>query len=254
MKLTHYGLTALAALTLASSAARADDRFTLTPSNSQDVGPFSGGAEVNMNLSSGNVDIKNYGASAFMDFKGEAWSTRFKAGFMRNTTDDIERSRRIDSSLRTGFNVAQNVDFFALGSYMHNRYQGVDMQFMATPGLGIYAVNTEAASVRVEGGIGYMWENYYPTAIGKRDFTVGSAGLGLRLKLSDVADISNDFLYVIPFKDSDDWRIKNVAAITSAVNKNMALKVSYTVEKRNTPVIGREDLDSFTTAALVFKL
>lgn len=254
MKLAKYSLAALAALSLASMNVKADDAYTLSSSDSKDVGPFSGGAEVNLNLTSGNTDIKNYGASAFMDYRGETLNTRLKAGFMRNTTSGIERSRRIDSSLRTGFNISNNVDLFGMGSYMQNRFQGIDMQFMATPGIGIYAVNTEAASIRVEGGIGYMWENYYPSVLGKRDFTIGNAGLGLRLKLSDVADLTDDFLYVIPLKDSDDWRIKNVAAITSAVTKHLALKVSYTLEKRNLPVLGRDDMDTYTTAALVVKL
>lgn len=254
MKFAHYSLAALAALSLASTNVKADDAYTLTSSDSKDVGPFSGGAEVNMNLTSGNTDIKNYGASAFMDYKGETMNTRFKAGFMRNTTDTIERSRRIDSSLRTGFNITNNVDFFAMGSYMQNRFQGIDMEFMATPGIGIYAVNTEAASIRVEGGIGYMWENYNPAILGKHDFTVGNAGLGLRLKLSDVADITDDFLYILPVKDSDDWRIKNVAAITSSISKHFALKVAYTIEKRNVPVLLRDSTDTYTTAAVVIKL
>lgn len=236
-------------------ARAADDTAIYSSNNStRPVGPFSGGAEVNLSLATGNTDIQTYGAAAFMDYKGETLTTRLKAGFMQNHTDDAIRARRVDASLRTGFNITNNVDFFGLGTYMQNPFKGIGSQVMLTPGLGIYAVNSDAASLRVEGGLGYMWETFTPALYGDRSFTLGTAGLGLRFKLSDVADLTDDFSWIIPFVQSTDWRMNNTAAVTTAVSQHFSLKVSYTVEYRHVPVAAHKTTDTFTTAAVVLKI
>ena len=260
-------LSLVAVSALLSVAAQAQDRpYSMTANTTEDdcqkacvaskehTSPFSGGGSVNLDLNTGNTNVRTYGATAFMDYKAEVLNTRLNAGFMQNLTDDIEKVRRIDGSLRTGFNVINNIDFFGLGTYMQNRFKGIESQVTVGPGIGIYLVNNADVSVRVEGSPGFMWESYNPTFIADRSFMIGTAGAGMRFKLSDVADISDNFSYIVPFATTSDWRINNVAAITSSLTKHMALKLSYTVEYRNTPVYLRQYTDSFTTAAVVVKL
>ncbi len=241
-------LSVLSIALLHSLPTLADDSATTN------TGPFSGGAEANLNLTTGNTDIKTYGASLFADYRAEVLTTRAKANFMQNKTGDVERAKRLGASIRTGLNITQNVDFFALGTFMHDNFTGVDRQWMVTPGLGIYAVNTPEASIRFEFGMGWMSEKYYSTFLADRSFTVATGGLGIRLKLSDVADFTDDAIYIYPIKETDDWRINNVAAVTSAITQHVALKLSYTVEHRNIPVFLRNKDDTFTTASIVVKL
>jgi putative salt-induced outer membrane protein YdiY len=173
---------------------------------------------------------------------------------MRNRADGIDRARRITGALRTGVNITNNVDFFALGTYMQNRFRGIEHQYMVTPGLGIYPINTDQISVRFEGAAGWMKEEYtLAPFMADRNFTVGTAGLGMRFKLTDVADLTNDFLYIIPITDSDDWRINNTAGIVTAMSSVMSLKLAHITEYRKLPVPGFKATDNTTTAGVVFK-
>ncbi len=216
-------------------------------------GGWGGGAEINANITSGNTDIQTVGASAEVDFKAMPWTTSVKAGFMRNRTDGIDRARRITGALRTGTNITNNVDFFALGTYMQNRFRGIEHQYMVTPGIGIYPINSDQISIRFEGGLGWMKEEYTIAPAAMRNFTVGTVGLGMRFKLTDVADLTNDLLYILPISNSDDWRLNNTAGIVTAMSNTVSLKVAHIVEYRKLPVPGFHATDNTTTAGVILK-
>jgi hypothetical protein len=86
------------------------------------------------------------------------------------------------------------------------------------------------------------------------DFTFTVSKIIDRASPFRVADFTNDAIYIYPIKDTDDWRINNIAAITSAITQHVALKLSYTVEHRNVAVFLRNKDDTFTTASIVVKL
>ena len=223
-------------------------------SSSTTTSPWSGGAEVSFNDTSGNVHIQTLGAAGRVTLRSEPLTTSLKAGFLRNSTEHVERLRNLFGNLRTGMNLANNIDVFAQGNYLQNRFSGIDRQWLGTVGLGIYAWNAEASHLRFEGGFGYMNEGYIPpTDANRASFLVGTAGANLGFKLSEVADFENDLLFIENFKTSKDWRVQNIASLSSAITSFMSLKVSYNLTKRNRAVTGFEGFDSATSGALVFK-
>lgn len=207
------------------------------PTSTAEDRVWSGGAEVNANITTGNTDIQTIGGSLNVDYKPKPWTLGAKASFLRNTTDNVERAHAITGLVRAGANITNNVDFFAIGTALHNRYQGIELQWMAMPGVGIYAVNTDFISIRVEGGIGYMNENY---TIGRVDdnFTVGGAGMGLKFKISGTTDFTTDAMWIVPLSESDDWRVTNVAAITTRMTEILSLKLAHNLQYRDLPVGG----------------
>jgi hypothetical protein len=57
---------------------------------------------------------------------------------------------------------------------------------------------------------------------------------------------------VADVETAHDWRGTNTVTVTVAVTRLLTLKMSKTLEYRNTPVVGFGPLDTRTTAALVF--
>lgn len=219
--------------------------------------PWSGGAELTANLTTGNTDIKTFGASGEVSLRTLPLTTTLGLGFMQNLTDKVEKAREIKGHLRTGMNVVNNLDFFAQGTYYQNKFSGIDSAMMGEVGLGIYAVNSEVFGARVEGGLGYMGENYFPVIIhdntNDANFIVGTVGVGLRLKLTDVADLTDDAMWIENLKTTADWRVTNTAAITSHLSKAFSIKIAYNIMFRKIPVPTFLDTDTSTTAALIVK-
>ncbi|MBC7386262.1 MAG: DUF481 domain-containing protein [Cryobacterium sp.] len=220
-----------------------------------DKSPWAGGAELSANISTGNTDIQTLGATAFVDYRASLLNTTLKAGFLRNRTDGKERNRDIRSSLRTGMNVTDHLDFFGLGQYNENKFRGLDKQWLAELGLGLYAFNNDMHSLRLEGGAGFLTENYFPTTLNPyfRTFGIYTGGLAYRLKISEIADLTDDVLMINNFKNSTDWRIQNVAALSSRMTSILSLKLSYSTEYRHVAIPGYKHADNITAAAIVAK-
>src|SRR6476661_9241098 len=73
-------------------------------------GAFDGGAEVNLNLSNGNVDIRTIGGALDAGLRTDRFTTRARASYLNNKTEGAERARQIMGNLRTGTNLANNID------------------------------------------------------------------------------------------------------------------------------------------------
>ncbi len=243
----------LGALSVSVSAFAAEDYTASATSGSSNDQLWSGGAEANANISQGNTDVQSYGASLNVDYKPKPWTVGAKVGYMRTEADDAERARAINGLVRTGANITNNVDFFALGTYQQNRFRGIQHQWMAMPGVGIYAINSDAVSIRVQGGIGYMNEQY-SVFRADRNFSVGSAGVGLKFVISEFADFTTDAQWITPLSDSDDWRVMNIAAVTTRMTEMLSLKLSHNLQYRAIPVnSGFRPTDQMMTASIVAK-
>jgi len=255
MKQSRFAVTiALPLISLLPFAALADEFDTTTPTTDHsDQNGWTGGAEFNANISKGNTNIETLGAAGQVTFKAMPYTTTAKASYMRNRTDEVERARHIDASLRTGFNVANNLDFFALGAFMQDRFRGIEHQWLVTPGLGGYLVNNDAFSARLEVGAGFLNEEYYPFMNSELNTSVWTGGLGLMIKISENADITDDALFVDRFNETGDYRIMNVGAINAHMTKLLSLKVSQTTAYRHYAVALHKATDNYTTAAIVLK-
>ncbi len=75
-----------------------------------------------------------------------------------------------------------------------------------------------------------------------------------RLKLSAVADISDDARFSVAVADGgNDWRFANIASVNSKLNSFLSLKVSNTVRYVHAPAPTFETTDTITAIALVAK-
>ncbi|MBC7691411.1 MAG: DUF481 domain-containing protein [Methylotenera sp.] len=253
-----FVLSATLALSLSSAASAATQYVPATGSsqvvNKSDADakdPFSGGAEINADLTNGNVKIQTIGGAADVTLRTMPLTTKAKIGYLRNKTDDRERARTIYGNLRTGLNLANAVDYFAQGNYFQNKFSGVLNQYEVDTGLGFYPINTETVSFHVEGGLGYLSEDL--TFPRKNSFLLIRPGAGLTLKLSDVADLNLDGSFIHSFRNNDDWRIMATGGLTSKITQFLSLKLSHNITKRNVAVPTFVKTDNATLASLVLK-
>ena len=81
-----------------------------------------------------------------------------------------------------------------------------------------------------------------------------AVGAVYRLKLSAVADISDDARFSVAVADGgNDWRFANIASVNSKLNSFLSLKVSNTVRYVHAPAPTFETTDTITAIALVAK-
>ena len=82
--------------------------------------------------------------------------------------------------------------------------------------------------------------------------TYGFGG-GYKWRISPTAEFSDDVRYTGTFAEADDWRLANVASLTTRITTVFSLKLSNIVRYAHLPVEGFEDTDTTTSVALVAK-
>jgi putative salt-induced outer membrane protein YdiY len=245
-------LSLIALLAVFGASALADDHpRDPNPGTTHHDSWFDGGAELNFSHTTGNTKIQQIGASGAVDVRGGAFTTRLKSSYLRNSVDDIARAETFTNKLRTGANVANNLDFFAEGNFLRNTFSGINQEWLVDAGLGLYAINSEPFSLNVEGGPGYLKENLVPGDTAS--FLAGVVGAYLRLKLSETADILGDGTFIHNFRESSDWRLKSNVALATKITQMVSFKVGFDFNKRHIPVPGFKSEDTATTLGLVFK-
>jgi hypothetical protein len=213
---------------------------------------LAGGAEGNLNLTTGNVLIRNIGASAAVGYRAESFTTTAKASLMTLKNRSTELNEAILGQTRVGMNATKGLDFFVQGLFFRNPFTGVRQQYHGDAGFGLYPVTTDNLEIRLEVAAGYLRENI---TYGLRDtFATGRGGVGLKFKLSETADFLADGSWIHNFEDSGDHRVITTAAISTAVTQLLSLKVGFNYMFRNEALAGFKAHDSATTASLVLKL
>jgi putative salt-induced outer membrane protein len=254
---TRQWLLPLLSLALLPSLAVAQDNPPpapdAAPAHHEDESPniLSGGAELNFSQTTGNTKIQAIGGSAHVDNRAGAFENRLKATYLRNAVRDTEEAESLDTNLRTGTHLANNIDVWAQGNFYRNQFSGIDQEWLGAAGVGLYPFASEALSLDVELGPGFVRENLTPG--GHESFIAGLVGADFKVRLSDTADFLPSAIWIYDFRNSDDWRLNAEVAIAAKVTSILSTKIGFNFRRRNEPVEGYRPNDTATTAALVIK-
>ena len=267
LSLRSRSVLVMSALMAVSGAHAADKAEKWTPSyslydsrsnNMPDSG-LAGGAEGTFNLTSGNTRIQNLGGSAAVGYRADAFTVTAKASALSMKSQGDLLNQAIVGQGRVGANVTKGLDFFVQGLFFRNPFTGVRQQYHMDGGFGIYPVSTDNLEVRLEVAAGYLRENYVDFGrtvnfANRENFATARGGIGIKLKVSETADLLADGSWIHNFENAYDHRVITTVGIQAAVTQIVSLKVGFNYMFRNLELPGYKDHDATTTAGIVLKL
>jgi len=213
--------------------------------------PWSGSAELSFIQTSGNTDTQSLGMGFEITYKLGVWTTEAKLGYLRAETDGDLTAEKLTGLLGARRSLSEVFDVYARTTYLQNEFAGLNSSWGLEAG-GLYkALTGDRHFLDLSAGLGYTTEDRVSEA--NRDFAMATLGAKYKWKISESTDFTNDFGYVYDFDDSEDWRIANATALTTAINKIFSLKVGYALIYLNQPAAGFEKRDATSSVALVAK-
>jgi len=240
------------ALVLLSSPALAQAPAA-TPTPAPPPPPWAGSAQASFLNTSGNTETSVLGLGAEAKYKGESpWSLALKAALNQGSDAGEENLRNLMGSVRVARALNEKTDLFLETGYARDTFAGIDSRYGGGLGIARRLTTTGKHLLAVEAGLGFTHEVRLPEKIGK-DFASGRAGLNYKFVISKTADFQNQFNATANFSDGEDWRLANVASLTSAIDSRFSLKLSHTLAHLNTPPFGKKQTDTTIAAALVAK-
>ena len=168
---------------------------------------------------------------------------------VRGSTDGILGTESWLYTARAERPLNARTSAFGEYAFFRDQFAGIDTRNTVVGGVTFKLVNTARHTLNSDVGLGYLNEQ----RLAGDDVSTGtySFGAGYKLKLSDSAEITDDFRFLGTFHDGSDWRIANVVAVTARLTSTFSLKFSNTVRQMNTPPPGFESVDTITSVALV---
>ena len=151
----------------------------------------------------------------------------------------------IASAIRGGWSYNRDVTprFFVstLNEYEHDRFQNLDLRFVAGGGFGVNAIKTEKANLSVTGGGDYNRENFTD----KLSRNSGELNIGddFLYKFSSVTSITQAFRFFPNLTNTGEYRTNFDLGAVTALKKWLGWHVTASDRFLSNPVFGRQRND-----------
>ena len=151
----------------------------------------------------------------------------------------------------------------------NDRFQGLDLRLQIDPGVGYYFINDSKQLFWAEIGYDYLHDirrdedRIVKDAMGMptgeildKTSTVHSGRLfvGYDNQLNEAVTFTLGVEYLQGLSDGDVRRFNGDAKLSSKIGGGFSLATSFSLRYDNTPVAGKEKLDTVTSVNLVFKV
>lgn len=200
----------------------------------------------------GNSKDTTLSASADYIARPDVWTIKDRFAVIRGETDSIVTSESWLYGMRAERPIHARVAMFAEYGYFRDTFAGINNRNGVTGGLMFTVVKDARNTLTADAGVGYLNEK----RVAGDDVSSGtySTGAAYKVKLSDNADITDEFRFLGVFDNGDDWRVTNTVAVTAKLTSIFSLKFSNTVRHLNFPPTGFVSTDTVTSVALVMSL
>ncbi len=225
---------------------------------------------------SGNTNTK----SGSVDFVGkqkiDKHSLQFDIDYLYGEQEGIETNNKFITSLNYDYQFAEDFAFNYIISYKNDKFSGFDYQFYTGPGLIYDAVKTDAHTLHFQGNIVYAIDegtDKYYDALGveiKYPYINPPIDPAIPLvpgvtneyasyllqgnyvwKVTETFKFLQDLSYRSEFGDTKNYFVYSKTAVSSKINGNFSMGLSYKVDYTNMPPVGNEYTDKTFTAALI---
>lgn len=200
---------------------------------------------------SGNASTTSIGLGGEYIYRPDPWTISSKANYVRNESEGDLKAESIEFAVKAARTLKPRLSAFGRYGFLHDNFAGIEARNVVEGGLSYVLVNTAPHLLTVDGSLGYAHESrVVPPDLS--DPTLATGGL-YKLKLSDAVDLSDDARFSVALSNGDDWRVANIAAVSSKLNNFLQLKFSNTVRYVHAPAPTFKTTDTITAVALVAK-
>jgi putative salt-induced outer membrane protein len=240
-----YAVALLFLLTGMQTPLEAEEKPPKTPPT------FSGEGSLSYVQTGGNSDSKTFGAGLDVVIQPAPWKIELKSSFVTNEADGKETARKFSGSLRGDRNLSPRVALYAQGSYLRDRFAGIDGQEILQAGVQYTLLTGPAHTLSASAGLADTKEQRIEA--NNRSFLGGSVGLDYQWKIGATSVFSENVGYLPDFEESSDWRLNAATSLTTSINSVLAVKLSHQLTYVNSPVPGKRKTDTTFLASLVAK-
>jgi putative salt-induced outer membrane protein YdiY len=210
-----------------------------------------GSAQFAFLQTTGNADSRSIGTEGQMTWRPDPWIYAVKAAFAQVKDNGEVSARSITALARASRKLSDRTGVFGQYDYLQDEFAGVNDRHVFEIGASYLAAATERHRLRLDAGLGYLDERGPEQSFAS---TVLDLAAGYKLTISEATEILYEPRVLLPFREADAWKFDQLAALTTALNSFLSLKVSHTIRYSHRPPTGFDTTDTIMGVSFVAKL
>jgi hypothetical protein len=147
-------------------------------------------------------------------------------------------------AVRGGWSFNENIKpklfWNVMNEYEHDRFQSLDLRFVAGGGLGWNAIKNDRIQLGLLGGVDYERENF---TLLSRDSAEANFGDTFAYKLTGITSINQDFTYFANLSDTGEYRVNFDLSSVTTLKKWLGWQVTASDHFLSNPVFNRQRND-----------
>jgi putative salt-induced outer membrane protein len=199
----------------------------------------------------GNTSAQSLGAGGEWAYRPDPWTYNAKAIFAQTETDDELSARSFAGLFRASRALNERLSAYGQYDFLRDLFAGVEQRHIAEGGLSYLAVDRAPHRLRLDGALGYLYENSPNDE--HFDSATLSAAAHYRLAISTTSEFLFEPRILLTLADAGAWKYEQLAALNVTLTSILALKVSHTIRYAAEPPDDFENTDTITAISLVAK-
>ncbi len=228
---------ALALAALAAAPARAEDK----------PNKFSLG--LSYLATSGNSSSQTGGVDLLFKRTFDPWGFEAAANYLRAEQNGVETAKKLFLGLRGTHNLGDNLALFLAGSYLQDRFAGLDPRLLVEGGI-VYKL-LKGPEHELAFDLGLTWTKDDLVGGGSNSYAGAVGAAHYAWNITKTARFTEVLSFFPSFKDTSDWRIESITGLQASITETTALKLTYNYRYANRPVTGFGSTDTQTAVSLV---
>jgi putative salt-induced outer membrane protein YdiY len=199
----------------------------------------------------GNASSQSIGAGGDFAWRPDPWTYSGKLVFAQVESDDELDARSLAGLFRAARMLNQRLSAYGQYDFLRDVFAGVEQRHVTEGGLSYQVLTGERQKLRVDGGLGYLYENGPDENFDSATLTFASP---YELAISPTSTFKYEPRFLLPLIEAGAWKFDQEASLAVAINTILSLKVSHTLRYSADPPADFETTDTIMAVSLVAKM
>ena len=197
----------------------------------------------------GNSSSQTAGLDLLFKRKFDSWGLEVAANYLRAEQNGVETAKKLFFGARGTRALSADLDLFLAGSYLQDRFAGLDPRLLASGGVAYKLLKGPEHELAFD--LGLTWTSDNLVGDGSTSYAGALVGARYGWNISKTAKLTENLAFYPSFQDTSNWRIESTTGLQAAISTTTALKLTYGYRYANLPVAGFGKTDTQTAVSLV---
>jgi putative salt-induced outer membrane protein len=211
---------------------------------------LSGGADLGYAASSGNSRTSNLDTKLRLKYKTGPWTHKLKLGAISSSKSGQTTAERYTGSGKSEYDFSPHNYVFGQIQYIKDLFAGIRQNISETVGYGRRLLDSKSQHLDAEIGAGFSQTQEQKPSLARHSDVIGQLGLDYEYRISKTSRFKQSLSMQ---SGRTNTFLESVTGLRVAINGNLGVQLSYTVDHNTTVPTGLAKTDTYTSVALSYQ-